>query len=67
MPHMELKTFIEKCLKMKRVQAAKKLGITRQHLYDILKGNAYPSRKLALKIEELSKGKVKAKELLRVN
>jgi len=64
---MELKTYIEKCLKLKRVQAAKKLGITRQHLYDIIEGNAYPSRKLALKIEELSNGRVKAKELLRVS
>jgi DNA-binding XRE family transcriptional regulator len=67
MPDMELKTYIEKCLKLKRVQAAKKLGISRQHLYDILKRNAYPSRKLALRIEDLSNGKVKAKELLRVD
>ena len=47
-----------------QVDFAKKLGISRGHLNQILHGIKHPSRKLANKIEEESEGKVTAVELL---
>ena len=49
------------------IQFAKQLNITRQHLYTIESGSNIPSRKLALEIERLSNGELKAMELLRLN
>jgi len=42
------------------------LAISRQHVYDLESGNAFPSRKLAAKIEKKLNGEVTAKELLGV-
>ena len=42
---------------------ASSLGITRQHVYEIERGSAYPSRKLALRIEEATKGAVTLRDL----
>lgn len=47
-----------------QVDFAKRLGISRGHLSQILHGTKHPSRKLAKKIEEETKGKVTAVELL---
>lgn len=49
------------------IEMAKLLNKSRQHIYDIEKGNAYPSRKLAKRIETLTKKKVKAAQLLQLN
>jgi len=40
------------------INAANRLGISRQHLNDICLGSAFPSRKLAIKIEEITNGGV---------
>ncbi len=45
-------------------QASEELGVSRQHIYDIDKGQTYPSRKLAVKIENWSGGLVKKEEML---
>ena len=45
-------------------QASEELGISRQHIYDIEKGKAYPSRKLSIKIYQWSNGLVNQLELL---
>jgi len=42
---------------------ASSLGITRQHVYEIERGSAYPSRKLALRIEEATGGAVTLRDL----
>lgn len=47
-----------------QVDFAKRLGISRGHLGQILYGTKHPSRKLAKKIEEETEGKVTAVELL---
>lgn len=47
-----------------QVEFAKKLGISRGHLSQILHGTKHPSRKLAKKIEEETEGKVTAIKLL---
>ena len=47
-----------------QVDFAKRLGISRGHLSQILHGSKHPSRKLAKKIEEETEGKVTAVELL---
>ena len=47
-----------------QVEFAKKLGISRGHLGQILHGAKHPSRNLAKKIEEETEGKVTAIELL---
>ncbi len=45
-------------------QAAEALNVSRQHLYDIEKGLNYPSRKLAIRMEDWSGGILKKEELL---
>lgn len=45
-------------------QFAESVGLTRSHLSRIVSGALIPSRKTALKIEEVTKGKVTANELL---
>lgn len=45
-------------------QVSKELGISRQHIYDIEKRKAFPSRKLSKKISEWSGGLVTQGELL---
>ena len=45
-------------------QASEELGISRQHIYDIEKGKAFPSRKLSIKICQWSNGSVNQLELL---
>lgn len=47
-----------------QVDFAKRLGISRGHLGQILHGTKHPSRKLAKKIEAETEGKVTAVELL---
>ena len=47
-----------------QVDFAKRLGISRGHLGQILHRTKHPSRKLAKKIEEETEGKVTALELL---
>ena len=47
-----------------QVDFAKRLGISRGHLGQILHGTKYPSRYLEKKIEEETGGKVMAVELL---
>ena len=42
---------------------AKQIGITKTHLFNIIWGKNYPSRGLALKIEEVTNGEVKALDL----
>ncbi len=51
-----------KCISVK--QASEEIGISRQHIYDIEKGKAFPSRKLSLKICKWSNGLVTRLELL---
>lgn len=46
-----------------QVAVAKEIGITRYHLNAVLKGRVIPSVPLALKIEEITKGKYKAVDL----
>jgi DNA-binding XRE family transcriptional regulator len=45
-------------------QASEELGVSRQHIYDIEKGKAFPSRKLSIKICQWSNGSVNQLELL---
>ena len=45
-------------------RASEELGVSRQHIYDIEKGQTYPSRKLARKIEDWSGGIIKKEGLL---
>lgn len=47
-----------------QIDFAKRLGISRGHLGQILHGTKHPSRKLAKKIEEETEWKVTAAELL---
>lgn len=46
------------------ITIANDLTISRQHVYDIENEEAYPSRKLAERIEQYTGGKVTAQELL---
>lgn len=41
-------------------------GVTKQHIASILRGQIYPSKKLAKKIEEFTKGEVSASTLIKV-
>ncbi len=45
-------------------KAAKELNVSRQHIYDMTGGCAYPSRKLAIRIEEWSRGELTKERLL---
>jgi len=47
-----------------QIDFARRLGISRGHLGQILHGSKHPSRKLAKKIEEETEGKVTAIELI---
>ena len=49
------------------IAMAKKLKISRQHVYDIERRKAYPSRALALRIEKATGGLVPAWALLLPN
>lgn len=60
---MKLKEFLQTSgLKSKFV--AQELGITEQHMTNIVTGRKEPSLVLACKIEEYTKGKVKPKDFL---
>lgn len=50
-----------------RVDASKALGVTFTYTYMLKNGFAMPSEKLAIKMEEISKGRVKACKLLGKN
>lgn len=43
---------------------AEELSLSRQHVYDMLNGDSYPSRKLAIKIESWSQGELTKEGLL---
>ena len=60
---MNLREYLFK-KRITQVDFAKRLGISRGHLGQILHGTKHPSRKLAKKIEEETEGKVTAVELL---
>ncbi len=60
---MKLKSYF-KARKVKVPDMAQRLKISKQHLYEILRGEAFPSRKLALRIEQETGGVVKSAELL---
>ncbi|MEN6319788.1 MAG: helix-turn-helix transcriptional regulator [Syntrophaceae bacterium] len=60
---MNLKEY-RKLKYMSVIQVAEELGITRQHIYSIEKGETYPSRKLAVKIYKWSDCLVTMGELL---
>lgn len=45
-------------------QAAAELNVSRQHIYDLAGGDAYPSRKLAMRIEAWSRGELTKEGLL---
>ncbi len=44
-------------------QFAKQISITKTHLFNIVWGKKYPSDTLALRIEEVTHGEIKASEL----
>jgi DNA-binding XRE family transcriptional regulator len=50
--------------KLSVADVADSLGVSRQHIYEIERGSAFPSRSLALKIEAYTKGYVTAMDLL---
>lgn len=50
--------------RVSQTEFAKELGISRNHLGEILRGRRSPSVKLAKKIEELSQGEVTKEEVL---
>ena len=60
---MKLKTFRTKN-NLSVIALAKLLNISRQHVYDMESGDAYPSRRLAAVIEKKLNGDVTARELL---
>jgi len=60
---MDLREFLFK-KGITQIEFAKKLGISRGHLNQILHKTKHPSRKLAKEIEEQTEGKVTAIELL---
>jgi transcriptional regulator with XRE-family HTH domain len=65
--HGEILMDLDEYLFRKRVsqtEFAKELGISRNHLGEILRGRRSPSVKLAKKIEELSQGEVTKEEAL---
>ena len=43
---------------------AAELGVTRQHLSEVLNGTARCGGRLAFEIEAITKGKIKAKDLI---
>lgn len=59
---MKLEEYL-KTFKIPKMQFAKKIGITRQALYNLLAG-AIPKPPLAKKIEEATEGRVTVMELL---
>ena len=60
---MKLKTFRTKN-NLSVIALADLLHISRQHIYDMESGKAYPSRRLAAAIEKKLNGDVTARELL---
>lgn len=50
--------------KISQIEFANELGISRNHLGEILRGRRSPSVKLAKKIEELTKGEVTKEEAM---
>ena len=60
---MNLREYLFK-KRITQIDFAKRLGISRGHLGQILHSTKHPSRKLAKKIEEETEGKVTAAELL---
>lgn len=59
---MELKTYLKKNA-VKVPVLAKRLDITKQHLYEILRGISFPSRKLAHRIKKETNGVVTLRDL----
>jgi len=59
---MKLKDYIE-FKRIGKTRVAKDLKITRQYLYEILKGNMSPGRKLAQRIAEWSENAVTFQDL----
>jgi len=60
---MDLKTYRSKN-NIRMVDLAKIVNKTPQHLYEIERGSAFPSRKLAFRIEQATGGAVTLRELL---
>lgn len=60
---MDLKTFRYKN-NIRMCDLAKMLNKTPQHIYEIERGSAFPSRNLALRIEQATGGMVTLRELL---
>jgi transcriptional regulator with XRE-family HTH domain len=61
--NMDLKTYI-KISGKSREQFAREVGTTKNYINNLCQKNHFPSRKLAQKIEKISKGKVKKEHLL---
>lgn len=60
---MDIKTFrINNHLSV--IKMAELVGVSRQHIYDLEKQRAYPSRKLAAKIQAITNNDIKASEIL---
>lgn len=60
---MQLKKYREN-KKLSVIAMADLLRVSRQHIYDIESGKAFPSRGLACRIQEVTGGAVEARELL---
>lgn len=52
---------------LKREEIAKKLGVSRMTVFNLLEGRYRPSLNTALAVERLTKGKIKASSLARIN
>lgn len=60
---MQLKNYrIQNKLSVAKV--AQNLSVTRQHIYEIERGSAFPGRSLALRISEYTNGAVSVEDLL---
>jgi DNA-binding XRE family transcriptional regulator len=60
---MQVKNYIEK-YNISQTDFANKIGISKTHVNLIIKGKRIPSVNLAKKIELLTKGKIRASEIL---
>jgi len=63
---MKLEEYLFRAKESKKA-FTKRLGISESHLYQILRGDRYPSKELAKRIEEATDGKVTRHELLYPN
>jgi transcriptional regulator with XRE-family HTH domain len=62
---MKLKEFLVK-ERYNSVHLSKACGVSKQHIAAILRGEMWPSKKLAEKIEKFTKGAVKAQDIVKV-